>query len=336
MSSKRKVLHKKIRRSRIVVIGGGHGTATVLEGLRDYPIELSAIISMADDGGSSGIVRREMGILPPGDIRKALVALAGDNHRLLADVAGYRFTEGGLARHNLGNLILAALGRMTGSFAKGVNAAHELFGARGRVIPVTLQSAELCAEYADGSVIRGETDIDVPKRDTALAIRRVWLEPSVSPNPEALAAIRDANAIIFGPGDLFTSIVPNLLVRGIAEAIKKSRAKKIMIVNYRTKRSETGGFLATDFIRELERYLGEGVLDGALCNTAQPSLEHQMAIDREGGELVVYGGLEKWHGLIIAKPLLTTRGVLRHDPKKLARAIMAFLQTNEKNGDRRA
>ncbi len=331
-----KVIHKKTKQPRLVVIGGGHGIATVLEGLRDYPVDLAAIISMADNGGSSGTLRRELGVLPPGDVRRALVALAGDERRLFADMAAYRFTGGALAGHTLGNLMLVALAHMTGSFSKGLHAVHELFGARGRVIPVTLELGELCAEYADGSVVRGETNIDISKRGAVPAIRRVWLEPSVRPNPEALTAIRGADVIIFGPGDLFTSIIPNILVRGIAEAIKKSSAKKIMIVNYRTKQSETGGFSAMDFVGELERYLGEGVLDAALCTTTRMSPDWLAGIAREGGELVSCRGIGTARARLFVRSLLTTHGILRHDPKKLARAIMAFLKTKEKNGNRRA
>ncbi|MDP3771969.1 MAG: YvcK family protein [bacterium] len=336
MPSKQKAHYKKTKLPRVVAIGGGHGTAVVLEGLRDYPVDVSAIVSMADDGGSSGILRRELGVLALGDVRRALVALAGDECRLLADIAEYRFTKGALAGHALGNLMLVALERMTGSFSKGLHAAHELFGVRGHVIPVTLESAELCAEYADGSVVRGEKNIDMPKRAIVPAIRRVWLEPNASPNPEALVAIRSADVIIFGPGDLYTSIVPNILVRGVAEAIKKSSAKKIMIVNYRTKRSETNGFSATDFVRELERYLGEGVLDVALCAITRVSPDRLAEMLREGGEPVSYADRGVSRAQLIIRSLLTTRGILRHDPKKLARAIMALLPAKQKNGNRRA
>src|SRR3989338_6079992 len=255
------------KEKRIVVVGGGTGTYTVLSALKDRSVYLSAIVSMADDGGSSGILREEFGILPTGDARRALVALSKHPDELLAKLFTYRFREGGLDGHNFGNLIITALERICGNFEKALQEASRLLAVeKGEVIPVTLSNVRLLAELEDGSVIKGESNIEITRHNGELAVNRVWLEPQAKASPRALKAIRQANLIILGPGDVYTSVIPNLLVRGIPEAIAQSKAKKVFISNLMTKYGETHSFVAGDFVSAVESYLGAGILYAVVFN----------------------------------------------------------------------
>lgn len=309
---------------KVVVIGGGTGVFTALSGLKKYPLDLIAIISMSDDGGSTGVLREEFGILPPGDIRRAIVAMAHADHRLLADLFNYRFEEGGLRGHTFGNIMLTALERLTGSFETAVDEASRLLGVRGQILPVTLSNVRLCAELENGEVIRGETNIDIPKHDGSVPIKKVWLEPEARANIRALRAIREAEMIVLGPGDLYSSVIPNLLVRGIPEAIQRSRAKKIYAVSLMTKWGETNGFTAGDFISAIEKYLGKGVLDYAVINTKEPSPERLKLYEAESARFVEADNLP-------AKPVpifgdfLRRRGFIRHDPEKFAKVLVSLL-----------
>mgnify|MGYP001559404546 FL=1 len=240
---------------KIVVIGGGTGVFTVLSGLKKYFSDLTAVVTMADDGGSAGILREEFGILPPGDIRRALIALSDSDNEILSKLFAYRFSEGrGLTGHSFGNLMLTALERITGDFNTAIAEASRILSVSGRVFPVTLTRTSLHAELEDGRVIMGETNIDVPSHDGNLKIRKVWLAPSADMNPAVGAAIREADAVIIGPGELYTSLVPNVLVRGLPEALKKSKAKKIYVTNLMTKFGETNHFKASDFLAAMENY----------------------------------------------------------------------------------
>lgn len=307
---------------RIVVIGGGTGIFSVLSGLKRYPLHLTAIVSMADDGGSTGILREEFGILPPGDIRRALVALS-EEEQPLANLLNYRFSKGSFKGHNLGNLLLTALTDLEGSFEKAVRQAEKILGVRGEVIPVTLDKARLKAELENGQVIIGETNIDIPKHDGRLKIRKVWLEPACSANPSALKAIAQADLIIIGPGDLYTSIIPNLLVKGITEAIKKSRAKKAYICNIMTKFGETNNFMGKDFLQVIQKYLGDNVLDFALFNNHRPTPERIEKYAREKAKFVEPDlSSQRIKNLqVIEGDFLRRRGFIRHDPDKIGRAL---------------
>src|SRR3989344_8497527 len=205
------------RGKRVVVIGGGTGVFTVLSGLRTYSLNLSAIVSMADDGGSSGVLREEFGILPPGDVRRALIALS-DAEKTLADLFTYRFEEGaGLEGHTFGNLLLTALQRTTGSFERAIEEAGKILRIARDVIPVTLDDVRLKAWLKGGGVVYGEHAIDVPAGRKIARIVRIGLTPKARPNPRAIRAISSADLIVIGPGDLYTSLLPNLLVRGIPQ-----------------------------------------------------------------------------------------------------------------------
>jgi len=314
---------------KIVVMGGGTGTYTVLTALREHPVYLSAIVSMADDGGSTGVLREEFGVLPTGDVRRALVALSRHPDDLLAKLFTYRFSEGGISGHTLGNLIITALERIYGSFEKALhNAAKLLAIEQGEVIPVTLSNIRLLAELEDGSVIKGENNIDIPKHNGELVIEKVWLEPKAKANPRAIKAIHASDLIIIGPGDLYTSVVPNLLVEGIPEAIKKSRAKKIYVCNLMTKYGETHGFVARDFVASLERYLGEDVLDVILLNNRKPQ-ESFLKRYRKEREFFVDPFFPKELGVkkpkIVKTNFVRKSGLIRHDQKKLAETILKLI-----------
>jgi len=309
---------------RIVVIGGGTGVFTVLTGLKSYPFHLSAIVTTADDGGSSGVLREEFGILPPGDIRRALVALSSDS-LILSNLFNYRFENGtGLKGHSFGNLFLTALERITGNFNQSVKEASKILGIKGKVIPVSLDYTRLFARLENDLLVVGESNIDVPKHDGSLFIEEVFLNPEPKANKDAIKAIKEADIIITGPGDLYTSIIPNFLVKGIKEAIKKSRAKKVYICNIMTKYGETNKFTAEDFFATLEKYLGKGVIDYFLVNIEKPKNRYLSKYKKEKAELVKYDRklLSSWKKpKVIFARLLRQGPLLRHDSKKLAKVI---------------
>lgn len=320
--------HKKNKN--IVVIGGGTGIFSVLTALKNKKYNLSVIVSMADDGGSSGILREEFGILPPGDVRRALVALS-QSPKILTDLFNFRFEEGmNLKGHNLGNLLITALERMTGSFEKALFEIRKILNVKGNVIPVTLDNSRLYAELENGLIIKGETNIDIPKHNGNLKIKRVFLKPKSKINPVAEAVLLKADFIILGPGDLYTSIIPNLLVKNVFQNIKKSKAKKIYIVNLMTKFGETNHFKASDFIKTIEKYLGKKVLDYVLINTKRPDEERLREYAAENAEFVEYNknDLKKFNYKFIYGNFLRSSGFLRHDPNKLAKSLIKIINGN--------
>src|ERR1035437_612896 len=261
------------RRKKIIVIGGGTGTFVALSGLKKYDVELAAIITMMDSGGSSGKLRDELGVLPPGDVRQCLVALAKSS-RLLRDMFSYRCEEGGLRGHTFGNIFLSTLAKTTGSMKKAIEEVGKILRIQGRVIPVTYDKSDLCIELIDETIIEGETHIDeVESREKRARIKRAFLKPEAQANPDAEIAIKEADAIIIGPGDLYTSIIPNLLVTGIQAAIKNSKGKKIYVLNLMTKYGQTTKHTAKDHIEDLIQYVVEDQLDVVLVNKKTPKKE---------------------------------------------------------------
>ncbi len=242
---------------KILVIGGGTGTYTVLTGLKKHFSEITAVISTMDSGGSSGRLRDEFGQLPTGDLRQALVALSKDSS-VMRELFNYRYSKGeGLEGHSFGNLFLTALAEVSGGMEKALEEASRVLNIKGRVLPVTLSAANLVAEYSDGSVVKGENDIDVPKHDGKLRITKLSLDTEPKAYESTLQAIAEADLIVIGPGDLYTSLLPNIIVPQVADAICSSPAKKIYIVNLMTKYGQTFGFKASDFVAEMQKYLGE-------------------------------------------------------------------------------
>lgn len=318
-------MNRTKKRKKIVVTGGGTGVFAVLSGLKKYPVDLTAIITMADDGGSTRILREEFGILPPGDIRRALVALSHSDNKMLSNLFNYRFKEGaGLRGHNFGNLLLTALERITGSFSAAIDEAGKILSVEGSVVPVTLDKPRLMAELENGKIIKGETNIDIPSHDGHLKVKRVWLAPAARLNPGAKKALLEADAIVLGPGDLYTSLAPNLLVRGFREALRASRGKKIYVANIMTKFGETNGFRVEDFLKIVMGMIGEETLNYVLINTKKPNSARLKKYAEERAEFVEWIKLPPKPTPIFGD-FLRDQGFLRHDPDKLARAIVSLI-----------
>lgn len=311
---------------RIVVIGGGTGLAVMLRGLKQLPVTITAIVTVADDGGSSGRLRSDMGMPPPGDIRNVLVALA-DTEPMLEKVLQYRFQNGnGLAGHNLGNLILAAMQDITGDFTHAIREMSRVLAVRGQVLPATGQEVTLRAEMTDGTCVVGESQIPLAGKQ----IRRVFLEPdSAEPLPEALEAIGAADAIVIGPGSLYTSILPNLLVKGMADAIRASRGRIIYICNVMTQPGETDGYTAFDHFDAIHRHVGENLIDTIILNNETPPAAILQLYAEEGAAMVVpdIERLRETGCHVWAENLLQTRSVLRHDAERLSQLILALAQS---------
>lgn len=314
---------------RIVVIGGGTGVGTVLSGLKQSGHKLSAIVTMADDGGSTGRLRKDFSILPPGDVRRALVALSHAEPEII-DLFAYRFQRGrGLEGHSFGNLLLTALERLTGSFERAIEEAGKLLLSEGEIIPVTLDRVRLRATLENGKTIFGEHVIDVPRR-ARVPIARIALVPRPKPNPRALAAIRRADLIVLGPGDLYTSLLPNLIVSGVASALRQSRAKKVFVVNVMTKFGETDGFTAKDFVAAVEDVIGTGVLDLVFVNTTQPTPRLRARYARREKAAPVAWSPTMFSNatlrVMTGSLLCEENMIIRHDAKKLGRALLLLLQ----------
>ncbi|PTX59621.1 putative cofD-like protein [Melghirimyces profundicolus] len=309
------------RKPRLVVVGGGTGLAVMLRGLKELPVEITAIVTVADDGGSSGRIRTDLRMPPPGDIRNVLVALA-DTEPLLEKVLQHRFRNGnGLAGHNLGNLMIAALKEITGDFNHAIQYMSRVLAVRGQVLPSTEEEVVLCAEMDDGTVVKGESLI--PK--AGKKVRRVYLEPEEAhPLPEALKAIEEADGIIIGPGSLYTSILPNLLVKGMAEAIHRSAAKKIYICNVMTQAGETDDYTASDHVSAIVDHVGEGFFDVVIVNNKVPPPAVLKRYAEEGAAMVRADVevLEAFGCQVIADDLMQIETVIRHDAAKLNRWIV--------------
>jgi uncharacterized cofD-like protein len=311
---------------RIVTVGGGTGSYTMLSELKKVADRLWAIVTMTDTGGSSRRLMDEFGRpLPLGDLRQALVALSRSS-RLWGDLFRYRFPEapnGSVGGHSLGNLILYALEDLNGGDLLGaLEDAEELLAAAGHVLPVTLDRATLCAELGDGSVVRGEAAIDRPDPWPRPAIARVFLDPPARVAPRARKALERADRILIGPGDLYTSIVPCLLVEGVAEAIRGGDGEVVYVCNVMTKRGETDGYRAADFVRAIHRYLGRRV-DAAVVNTADPPPELAARYAEEGAAPVA-PDLEAVQALVprvLTGAFATANPLVRHDAERVVLAL---------------
>ncbi|MBI4032776.1 YvcK family protein [Candidatus Berkelbacteria bacterium] len=316
------------RKPRVVTIGGGTGLYTLLQGLREYDLDLTAIVAMTDDGGSTGELRDEFGVLPPGDLRRCIVALS-QSPELMKQLFQYRFERGAVAGHSFGNLFITALREITGSDEQAIEQAARLLRVRGRVLPVTLENRRLHATLEDGTVVKGETNIDVPKHNGDLAIREVSLNRPAKANPRVLEAIRGADMIILGPGDLYGSIVTNLLVDDVAATIRRSRADVVYVCNLMTKYGETNGFAVHDFVNTIEHYLGRGVLDVVVFSQVRLSDAMRQAYGQERSEPVKFDRslIRRYSAKFIRASLAARGNFLRHDSRRLARVIWALIQS---------
>ena len=305
---------------RIVSIGGGTGLSALLRGLKTCNAELSAIVAVTDDGGSSGRLREELGALPPGDIRNCMIALSEDEH-LMSRLFRFRFSSvGGLHGHSFGNLFLTAMAEVTGDFAEAVHLASEVLAIKGVIYPATNANVSLRAELEDGSWVTGETRITASRQ----RIRRIHLDPpDAHPLPAALEAIKSAAVITIGPGSLYTSLIPNLLVKEVIGAVLASRATKIYIQNIMTQPGETDHYTAADHVQALADHC-EGVLfPTILLNDRLPSADILKRYETEDAFLV-RTDLERLRSMglnVVEHDLLEEGGVIRHDPARLARVV---------------
>lgn len=316
--------------TRVVVIGGGTGNFAVLRGLKNYPVHLSAIVSMADDGGSTGILRDELGVLPPGDVRQCLVALSNSSS-MMRSLVNYRFENGGLGGHSFGNLLLSALEKVTGSFEKAVEEMGKILFIKGKVIPVTTHEVRLKMILNNRTVLEGEKEIYL-SQDIDQGYKSIYLEPFPKANPHALEEIAKADVVILGPGGLHTSLIPNLLVDGVSNALLNSNAKKIFVANLMNRKGQTTSFKLSDYLKEIVKYIGEDVFDYILVNDQSPD-QHLIDVYAEEGTLVendledkrvlpapLLGPVEKG-----SKKDLIQRNLIRHDPDKLAQELMKIV-----------
>lgn len=318
---------------KVVTIGGGTGNFVVLSGLKHHHLDLSAIVSMADDGGSTGILRDELGVLPPGDVRQCLVALS-DSGRLMRNLMNYRFDSGGLQGHSFGNLLLSALEKVTGSFEKAVEETGKILSIKGKVIPVTTHQVKLKMLLNNNKLLEGEKEIHL-STEIKQGFQSLYLEPFPQANPRAIDEILNADLIVFGPGGLYTSLIPVLLVDGIGKALRETKAKKVFVVNLVSKHGHHPPYNVNDYLRELRRFTGKDLFDFVVVNNSKPPKELIQAYANEG--TLVENDLNN-DSRIIATDLLSSelkevkkidplpnRNLIRHDPNKLAKVLIDIL-----------
>mgnify|MGYP001558783925 FL=1 len=315
---------------KITVIGGGTGTFVVLSGLKKYPLDLSVVVTMMDSGGSTGRLRDQLGILPPGDLRQCLVALS-DAPLLWRKLFLYRFEKGDLEGHNFGNIFLAALEKVSDSYDEAIETVSYVLKTKGNVIPVTLNKLHLVAEYENGKKVTGEGLIDENHSEKS-RIKIAYLEPQGKANSKAIKAMEESEYIVIGPGDLYTSIIPVLLVSDVREAIKNSKAKIVFIMNMMTKSGQTTNYKASDHVQDLVKYLGREP-DYVLINNGE--ISSNILKSYEGyNEIKVANDLNKNEYQVIEKDLvdvkkveknnsdLLYRSILRHDSEKVAEVLI--------------
>lgn len=333
MSKKRK------KRKKIVCLGGGTGVSMVLSGLKKFPVDLDAIVTMFDSGGSSGKLRKELGILPLGDVRQCLIALSNESN--LTPLFYYRFRKKTLKGHNFGNLLIAVAIEATGNLDKAIEKIAKILNTKGKVVPVTLDQADITAILKNNKKIKEEEKIINCSSISKVGIRKLFLEPKAKANPKTISAIKKADLIIIAPGKFYTSILPIFLVKGISEAVQKSRAKKVFICNLMTQVGNTDNFSVKDFLIILEKYLGKDVIDYVIFNTGRLSAGQIKDVRKEfsGADFIKYdksllnmknfiGGDFIDHQIYKLNPAdILVRGankrtMVLHQPDKLAKIIL--------------
>lgn len=315
---------------KIVVVGGGTGNFVVLKGLKRYPLDLTAIVSMADDGGSTGILRDELGVLPPGDVRQCLVALSNSS-RMMRSLMNYRFENGGLGGHSFGNLLLSALEKVTGSFEKAVEEAGKILYIKGKVIPVTTNQVRLKMVLNNRKILEGEKDIYL-SQEIDQGYKTIYLEPYPKVNPRVIEEIGNADLVVIGPGGLHTSLIPNLLVEGVCDAICNSDARKIFVVNLMNRKGQTTGYKTSHYLNEIVRFLGKDIFDHILINVKKPPKSLIDAYASEGDlvendledERVIFADMLGGLGQVSKRDLLK-RNLIRHDSRKLAEELIKIV-----------
>lgn len=314
------------KQPRVVVIGGGTGMPVLLRGLKSLPIHLTALVTVADDGGSTGRLRSEMAIPAPGDIRNVIAALS-DAEPMLVELFQHRFAAGnGLSGHSMGNLLLAAMTSVTGDFYTGIKEISRVLNVRGKIYPISNESMSLHAEMADGSIVSGESNIPLANK----RIRRVFLSPQpIKPLPNAIRAIKSADLIVVSPGSLYTSILPNLIIPNIDAAIRESKAKVMYVCNVMTQAGETTGYTASDHVKAIMDHIGEGCVDGIVVHNEPIKQALRAVYAEENAEPVIYDterlldmGLEIIEGDIINH----SQSTIRHDTNKIAKLIYSIIE----------
>ncbi|MGG7161416.1 gluconeogenesis factor YvcK family protein [Clostridium baratii] len=327
-----------VKGPKIVVIGGGTGLSTMLRGLKYYTSNITAIVTVGDDGGGSGALREDLGMLPPGDIRNCILALA-DTEPLMEDLLQYRFTEGRLKGQSFGNLFLAAMDGVSDNFVGAVQKMSSVLAVTGKVLPVTLDDMKLMAQLDNGNVVEGESDIPEEAFKQKSKINRLMIVPEdAKPLEEALQAIKDADAIVMGPGSLYTSVIPNLLVKGIVSEIKKSSAYKIYISNVMTQPGETDGFKVYDHIKVLKKYGGKDIVDCVIANNGSISDDMKKKYKDKNSDIVTIDRdkLKDFGIEIVEKNLIkVSKGTIKHDSDYLAQVLVETIMEKKLLYDRK-
>lgn len=332
---------KKTRTPKVVVIGGGTGTFVALSGLKKHPVDLTAVISMADSGGSNRILRDEFGILPTSDIRQALLALAdgnGDNE-IFRQLFAYRYHQGtGIAGMTFGNLFMAALTDILGSQLKAIQQTARILHVKGQILPVTLADVQLVARYENGHQVVGEHYIDEPRHSGKLKIVELETIPRARVYPPARQAIQAADLVVIGPGDLYTSLVCNLIIGGVPQALKKTQGQVVFVLNLMSRYGQTHGLTAADHLQILEKYVGRGIVDTVLVNNDLSFPKMILKKYQEEHTFLVKDDLSGSGCKIVRAALLSRqvnqksqadrlqRSMIRHDPDKLAKALLELIQ----------
>ncbi len=310
------------KKQKIVCFGGGNAMPKgLLEGLKHENVDISVVCAMLDSGGSSGRLREDYGILSPGDIRRAFITLANTSP-IIEELFNYRFEAGELKGHNFANLFIAALELSTNDFEKTLSGLNKMLNVSHQIIPVTLDKSKVCAELENGEVIVGETNIDIPKHDGNIKIKRVFLEPKARVYKKVIDAIKKADKVVIGPGDLFSTLSQILLTEGVAEAVKKSKAKSIYVCNLMTKHGETNNFMVEDFTDIIEKFLGSKV-DRVVYNNNYPTKKRTDDYKKKHPELLeVVRAKKEDDKKIIGADVILSEGEVAHDPKKLSKLIL--------------
>ena len=327
-------------KKKVVTIGGGTGSYTLLLGLKEYPFDIKAIVSMADDGGSTGRLRDELGVLPPGDVRQCLVALSGED-KILRKLFNYRFEKGQLRGHSFGNIMLSALEKMCGSFSNGLEAVMKILDIKGEVIPVTENNVELFIRLKNGEILRGESKINHSFHIEKTGLGKIFLKPKALANHKAIKAIKEADTIIIGPGNYYCSLIPNLLVDGIVKAIRDSRAKLIYVANLVNKKGHTQGFFLEDYVNSINDLLGGRRIGYVIYNNSRPSRGLISKYKKRGETLLEIKDRQSKKDFFLTEDnflgkqsrqssnfdvVASSRALIRHDSLKLGKALANIIK----------
>lgn len=314
-------------------MGGGTGQFTVLSGIKNLGWDISAIVNMVDDGGSTGILRDDFGVLPPGDVRQCLVALSRSD-KIMRDLFNYRFDKGELSGHNFGNLFITSLEKITGSFEDAISRVSDVLAIKGNVIPVTIKNTHLCLKTKNGKIIKGQHKIDNSFFEENRGFSKIFLKPEAEINKRAEKAILESDIIVIGPGSFYSSIVPNLIVKGVSGALKKTKAKKVFVCNLVNKPGQTDGFTVRDYLNKMEEFIGAQIFNYVIYNNKIPEKKILKRYEKEGENLVWFNKNEINNEILqLSADLISKkiperlsydkieRTLIRHDPLKIAGLI---------------